>query len=126
MPTSTKHSLYELNAPIARTGKMPQLRAAVMLELLAKSGARQNLARAHPPVARDVNTARNKQSRVLTYPELKLMKGIGYSRQHLERLEKAGNFPNRVRISEARIGWLESEVDEWLGQKADARAVKKV
>ena len=53
------------------------------------------------------------------------MKGIGYSRQHPERLEKAGNFPNRVRISEARIGCLESEVDEWLEGKANARPFKK-
>ena len=33
--------------------------------------------------------------RVLVYPELKPVKGIGYSELHLRRLVKAGLFPNR-------------------------------
>ena len=124
MSTPPKHLRF--NIPIARTGKMPQLRAAVMLELLAKSGTRQELAQAHPPVARDVNNARKKQSRILTYPELKPMKGIGYSRQHLERLEKAEKFPRRIQISAGRIGWYQHEIDEWVECKANARPFKKV
>ncbi|MCH8982274.1 AlpA family phage regulatory protein [candidate division KSB1 bacterium] len=30
------------------------------------------------------------------------------------RLEKAGKFPNRVNITEARVGWVESEIESWL------------
>ena len=124
MSTPPKHLRF--NIPVARTGKTPQLRAAVMRELLAKSGARQVPAPMHSPVPRNLSIATRKQTRVLTFPELKCLKGIPYSRQHLDRLEKAGKFPRRIQISEARIGWSEVEVDEWLGQKADARAVKKV
>ena len=65
--------------------------------------------------------ATKKQSRILTYPELKSLKGINFCRQHLDRLEKAGKFPRRIQISPARIGWLESEVDAWLQSKAEAR-----
>jgi predicted DNA-binding transcriptional regulator AlpA len=27
---------------------------------------------------------------------------------------KAGSFPNSIRISEHMVGWLASDVDEWL------------
>jgi len=66
MSTPPKHLRFKL--PIVGTRKMPRLRAAAMRELLAESGAQQDLARAHPPVARDVNTARKKLSRILTRP----------------------------------------------------------
>jgi prophage regulatory protein len=49
--------------------------------------------------------------RLLTFPELKPLKGIPYTRQHLARLEKAGKFPARVQIGANRVGWLESEID---------------
>ena len=60
-------------------------------------------------------------SRLLTYPELKLLKGIPYSRQHLYRLEKAGEFPLRIQISPGRIAWYEHEIDEHLKRKASTR-----
>jgi prophage regulatory protein len=59
--------------------------------------------------------------RLLTVPELKSVKGIPYSRRHLRDLCKAGKFPKPVPISEARIGFVESEVDAWLEAKAAAR-----
>lgn len=37
-----------------------------------------------------------------------------YSPQHIDRLEKEGKFPKRVRLGPSRVGWVESEVDEWL------------
>ena len=98
------------------------MRAAAVPELLAKSGAEQVAPQKHSPLPRDLSgVATKKQSRILTYPELKLRKGIPYSRQHLERLEKAGEFPRRIQISAGRIGWYEHEIDEWLRKKADAR-----
>jgi prophage regulatory protein len=38
----------------------------------------------------------------------------GLSRVTLWRLEKSGQFPKRVNLTEARIGWEEEEVDEWI------------
>ncbi len=65
--------------------------------------------------------------RILTYPELKSLKGIPYSRQYLAVLEKAEKFPRRVSlgIGKGRIGWIEAEIDEWLKDRAAARDSKK-
>lgn len=41
--------------------------------------------------------------------------GIRYSRQHLDRLEKAGKFPRRVKlVPNGRVGWLQSDIQAWL------------
>lgn len=37
-----------------------------------------------------------------------------YSPAHIDRLEKAGQFPKRVRLGPNRVGWLDQEVQEWL------------
>ena len=105
------------NTPTHLSFKAPM---AAVLKVLAANGATQT----HTPLPRDL-TPKKKQSRILTYAELKTLKGITYSRQHLKRLEDAGKFPRRINPSPGRMGWLEDEVDEWLQSKADARALKK-
>lgn len=42
---------------------------------------------------------------------------IQYSPQHIHRLEKAGKFPKRVRLGANRVGWLASEIEEWIEEK---------
>lgn len=62
--------------------------------------------------------------RLVMFDELLPRKGIGYSREHLARLEKAGRFPRRVKIGAGkygRIGWIEAELDDFLTAKAAAR-----
>jgi prophage regulatory protein len=44
-----------------------------------------------------------------------------YSPQHIARLEKAGKFPKRVKLGQARVGWIESEVLDWLQERIDKR-----
>jgi prophage regulatory protein len=44
-----------------------------------------------------------------------------YSPQHIARLEKAGQFPKRVRLGQARVGWIEDEVLDWLKQRIARR-----
>lgn len=44
-----------------------------------------------------------------------------YSPAHIARLEAAGQFPKRVRLGTARVGWLETEVDDWLRQRIRER-----
>ena len=44
-----------------------------------------------------------------------------YSPQHIARLEKAGAFPKRVPLGPNRVGWIESEVMEWLKQRIAER-----
>ena len=59
--------------------------------------------------------------RMLSFPELKERKGIRFCRMHIDRIEKAGNFPKRVRLSSAAVAWSEDEVDAWLKAKLAAR-----
>jgi prophage regulatory protein len=44
-----------------------------------------------------------------------------YSPQHIARLEKAGKFPMRVQLGPNRVGWVESEVLDWLQKRLDER-----
>jgi prophage regulatory protein len=61
--------------------------------------------------------------RLIDFKSLGPVKGINYSRDHLRRKWKAGEFPKPVRVSEHRIGWIEAEVDAWLDAKERARDV---
>jgi prophage regulatory protein len=53
--------------------------------------------------------------RLLSYDRLR-DKGVPYTREHLARLVKSGKFPPPVSLSNKRIAWVESEVDDWLVQ----------
>lgn len=44
---------------------------------------------------------------------------VGYSGMHIDRLEKAGKFPQRIRLSKARVVWLEHEIDAWIMERAE-------
>ena len=44
-----------------------------------------------------------------------------YSPQHVARLEKAGKFPMRVQLGPNEVGWVESEILDWLQKRLDAR-----
>jgi len=46
----------------------------------------------------------------------------GYSRRHLYTLENERKFPKRVTLGENRVGWIESEVDGWIAERAASRA----
>jgi prophage regulatory protein len=48
-------------------------------------------------------------------------RGILYSRVHIYRLVKAGKFPAPIKVGQNRIGWVESEIDEWLNVKIAER-----
>jgi len=45
-------------------------------------------------------------------PELKQQTGLSDST--IWRMEKAGQFPKRKQITSRLVGWLRSEVDEWV------------
>ena len=47
-----------------------------------------------------------------------------YSFAHIDRLEKAGLFPKRVRLSPyrmGRVGYLESEIHAWIEARVAER-----
>ncbi len=60
--------------------------------------------------------------KVLSFRDLKPVKGIPYSRVHVGRLERAGRFPRRVHLGPNSVGWLEAEVEKWLRERVEARA----
>ena len=46
---------------------------------------------------------------------------VGLSRSTIERMERGGKFPRRVRLSSGRsVGWKKSEVNKWLASRARA------
>lgn len=47
----------------------------------------------------------------------------GFSRSTIERLEKQGKFPARVRLSENSVGWYADEIQAFLSSRA--RVVRK-
>ena len=59
--------------------------------------------------------------RLLTFKELKRLKGIPYCRDHLRRKVKAGEFPKPIQVGPGRIAWIEEEVDAKLAELAAER-----
>ena len=57
--------------------------------------------------------------RVLRAPEV--VRRVGYSRMHLWRLERNGLFPKRVQLGPNAVGWLETEIDEWIKARVAER-----
>ncbi|MCW5699260.1 MAG: AlpA family phage regulatory protein [Rhodospirillales bacterium] len=60
--------------------------------------------------------------KIVSFSDLKDRFGLTWTRVHVNRLIKAGQFPQKVQISAGRVGWLESEIEAWLRARADERA----
>jgi prophage regulatory protein len=45
----------------------------------------------------------------------------GYSDSQRDRLEKKGEFPQRVQLGERAVGWYEDEVDQWIRARVRGR-----
>jgi prophage regulatory protein len=57
--------------------------------------------------------------KILRKPEV--CERTGYSYTQIWRFERAGQFPKRIRIGPNAVGWLETEIDEWISAKVAAR-----
>lgn len=64
-------------------------------------------------------SATKTDDRVIRKPEARQITGMSDST--IRRLEIEGRFPKRLRLGGAACGWLLSEVNEWLQQRAAAR-----
>ena len=53
----------------------------------------------------------------------KVQEIVPYSASHIWRLERTGKFPQRVRLGQNRVAWLESEVNAWVDSKIAARTI---
>ena len=50
--------------------------------------------------------------RILSFNDLRTLKGVSFSREYIRRLERQGRFPKRVPVGSRAVGWIEDEVDE--------------
>ena len=57
--------------------------------------------------------------RILSKKQLREL--VLYCPQHIDRLEKAGKFPKRIRLGPNRVGWIESEIYDWLKKRIAKR-----
>lgn len=44
---------------------------------------------------------------------------VPFSRSHIYRLEKSGDFPRRIKLGIRRIAWRSTEISEWIAGRAD-------
>jgi prophage regulatory protein len=64
------------------------------------------------PCADDVDP---RTAQIIRFPELR--RRVALSRTTIWRLEAAGRFPRRRRLSERSVGWILSEVEAWLAAR---------
>lgn len=57
--------------------------------------------------------------RILRLPEV--CKATGLGRAMIYRLQAERRFPKSLKITEHAVGWIESEVQTWLAERAAAR-----
>jgi len=50
-----------------------------------------------------------------------LVKMVQHSPQHIARLEKAGQFPKRIRLGQNRVAWLLIEIEDWIDERLTRR-----
>ena len=58
-----------------------------------------------------------------------VVKIIGLSKVTIWRMEKSGAFPKRINLTNRRVGWIESEILDWLESRPRgicAEPVKRV
>jgi predicted DNA-binding transcriptional regulator AlpA len=65
------------------------------------------------PVVSDVSSSED--DRILRMKEVQKLTGV--SRSTIWRLEKSGQFPRRVVLGLSSIGWLKSDVLDWINQR---------
>jgi prophage regulatory protein len=56
---------------------------------------------------------------LMTWNELKKL--VPYSRTHIARLEKLGEFPLRVHLGKKRVAWVRAEVEAWIAKRMASR-----
>jgi prophage regulatory protein len=71
-----------------------------------------------------MNSTDNKSSlRVIRWPEVHDKIGISRSQVHL--LIARGKFPPPIKLGLRACGWLEGEIDDWLGDRiSNSRSVR--
>lgn len=64
------------------------------------------------------NTTQGRKVQILRRPEVESLTGLSCST--IYRLMDKGEFPRAVRLSANSVGWLESDLLQWLEQRIAA------
>lgn len=67
---------------------------------------------------KDNNTTQSRKVQILRRPEVEAFSGLSCST--IYRLMEKGEFPRPVRLSANSVGWLESDLNNWLEQRIAA------
>lgn len=57
----------------------------------------------------------NKETRLIRRKEVQAKTGLGTS--SIYALMKQGKFPQSLKLSERRVAWVESDVDQWVAER---------
>ena len=57
--------------------------------------------------------------KILRLKDVQLKTGL--SKDTILEWEQFGNFPRRFKLGPRAMGWLESEIDEWIAERAASR-----
>jgi prophage regulatory protein len=69
-----------------------------------------------------MNTSKNQQienRRLIRRKEVQLKTGLGAS--SIYAMMKQGKFPKSITLSERRVAWLESDIDQWIADRINGR-----
>jgi len=55
--------------------------------------------------------------RILRFPEVKKRTGLAHSTVY--RLMDSGDFPKALPLTGRTVGWIESEIDEWVESRIE-------
>ena len=61
--------------------------------------------------------------KILKLPDV--MKETALSRSSIYAFIRTNSFPKPIRLGARAVGWLETEISEWISQKAESRGVTK-
>ena len=64
------------------------------------------------------NLRRDPNERALRLKQVSQLTGLG--RTMIYQMQAEGRFPQRIKLGERAVGWLESEVRHWLATRIDA------
>jgi prophage regulatory protein len=56
-------------------------------------------------------------AKLIRFSQLEARYGISFSRMHVGRLEKSGQFPKRIRFGKNSVAWLSTELEAWVAAR---------
>ena len=68
------------------------------------------------------NPIENSIDRIILAPERRVL--VPYSDMQIWRMEKDEKFPRRISLGPNRVGWILSEILEWIAAKKADRDIK--